>query len=80
VRMPLRYDTLVGDMGSVLSGGQKQRVLLARALYGRPRMLFIDEGTAHLDPETEAKVLASLSSLNITRIMIAHRAQSVAAA
>ncbi|WP_171012477.1 MULTISPECIES: peptidase domain-containing ABC transporter [unclassified Sphingomonas] len=79
-RMPLRYDTLVGDMGSVLSGGQKQRVLLARALYGRPRMLFIDEGTAHLDPETEAKVLASLSSLNITRIMIAHRAQSVAAA
>ncbi len=49
-RMPLRYDTLVGDMGSVLSGGQKQRVLLARALYGRPRMLFIDEGTAHLDP------------------------------
>jgi len=79
-RMPLRYDTLVGDMGSVLSGGQKQRVLLARALYGRPKLLFIDEGTAHLDPETEAKVLASLCALNITRVVIAHRAQSVAAA
>ncbi|MBQ1498950.1 MAG: peptidase domain-containing ABC transporter [Sphingomonas sp.] len=79
-RMPLGYDTLVGDMGSVLSGGQKQRVLLARALYGQPKILFIDEGTAHLDPETEAKVLASLSALNITRVMIAHRTQSIAAA
>lgn len=76
-RMPLAYDTLVGDMGSVLSGGQKQRVLLARALYGRPEILFMDEGTAHLDPETEAKVLASISSLGITRVMIAHRKQSI---
>lgn len=78
--MPLRYDSLVGDMGSVLSGGQKQRVLLARALYSRPQILFMDEGTAHLDPENEAKVLSALARLNITRVVIAHRAQSIRAA
>jgi ATP-binding cassette, subfamily B, bacterial CvaB/MchF/RaxB len=49
-QMPLQYDTLVGDMGSTLSGGQKQRVLMARALYPDPKLLFIDEGTAHFDP------------------------------
>jgi ATP-binding cassette subfamily B protein RaxB len=78
--MPLRYDTLIGDMGSVLSGGQKQRVLLARAIYTKPQILFMDEGTAHLDPANEKKVLQALSKLNITRIVIAHRAHSVAAA
>ncbi|WP_144062183.1 ATP-binding cassette domain-containing protein [Sphingomonas sp. MM-1] len=78
--MPLRYDSLIGDMGSVLSGGQKQRVLLARALYARPAILFMDEGTAHLDPENEAKVLEALSRLNITRVVIAHRQQSIQAA
>jgi ATP-binding cassette subfamily B protein RaxB len=76
-KMPLQYDTLVGDMGSVLSGGQKQRVLLARALYGRPRILFIDEGTAHLDPVLEAEVVRSLDGLGITRIVIAHRPQAI---
>jgi ATP-binding cassette, subfamily B, bacterial CvaB/MchF/RaxB len=78
--MPLRYDSLIGDMGSVLSGGQKQRVLLARALYNRPKVLLMDEGTAHLDPVNESRVLEALSSLNITRIVIAHRSQSIAAA
>lgn len=79
-KLPLRYDTLIGDMGSVLSGGQKQRVLLARALYSRPQLLFMDEGTAHLDPANETRVLEALSKLNITRVVIAHRSQSVAAA
>jgi ATP-binding cassette subfamily B protein RaxB len=70
--MPMRYHTLVGDMGSVLSGGQKQRILLARALYGRPRILFMDEGTSHLDPETEAAIVDMLSGLPITRIVSTH--------
>jgi ATP-binding cassette, subfamily B, bacterial CvaB/MchF/RaxB len=51
--MPMTYNSLVGDMGSSLSGGQKQRLLLARALYRQPRILFLDEGTAHLDLENE---------------------------
>jgi ATP-binding cassette, subfamily B, bacterial CvaB/MchF/RaxB len=76
-QMPLAYDTLVGDMGSTLSGGQKQRVLLARALYPNPKLLFIDEGTAHLDPQIEAKLLNNLAELNISRITIAHRSKAV---
>src|SRR5262245_27933440 len=52
--MPMTYNSLVGDMGSSLSGGQKQRLLLARALYRQPRILFLDEGTAHLIARTNA--------------------------
>ncbi len=76
-RMPMGYETLVGDMGSALSGGQKARVLLARALYREPKMLVLDEGTAHLDPATEVAVSAAIASLGITRIVIAHRAETI---
>ena len=78
--MPMRYDTLVGDMGSALSGGQKQRVLLARALYAEPAALFVDEGTAHLDAEAERRVMESLAGLPITRVISAHRPGAIAAA
>jgi ATP-binding cassette subfamily B protein RaxB len=67
-------------MGTALSGGQRQRILLARALYRRPRILFLDEGTSHLDPALEAEVNAAISELEITRIIIAHRPQTVEAA
>ena len=78
--MPMAYDTLIGDMGSTLSGGQRQRILLARALYRRPRILFMDEGTSQLDTATEAKVNRAISGLGLTRIIIAHRPETIASA
>jgi ATP-binding cassette subfamily B protein RaxB len=78
--MPMTYQTLVGNMGASLSGGQKQRILLARALYRRPKLLVMDEGTAHLDRANEMKVNAAIARLGITRIIIAHRQETVMAA
>lgn len=71
--MPMAYETLCGDMGSTLSGGQKARILLARALYKRPMVLFIDEGTAHLDVETERAVNEAIRAIGVSRLLIAHR-------
>ena len=61
--MPMAYNSLIGDMGSSLSGGQKQRIILARALYRRPKILFLDEATAHLDSEKERQISQHLKSL-----------------
>ena len=61
--MPMNYNTLVGDMGTALSGGQRQRLLLARALYRRPRILFMDEGTSNLDVDKERQVNRALAAL-----------------
>jgi ATP-binding cassette subfamily B protein RaxB len=79
-RMPMAYNSLIGDMGTSLSGGQKQRILLARALYRRPRLLFMDEGTSHLDLATERQVTAAVKALGLTRIVIAHRPETIASA
>ena len=78
--MPMQYETLVGDMGSTLSGGQKQRVLLARALYRQPKILLMDEGTAHLDTVHEQAVNAAIAGMGITRIIIAHRKETIESA
>ncbi len=78
--MPMGYNTLVGDMGTVLSGGQKQRVLLARALYKQPAMLFLDEATSHLDITRERVVNRAIARLNMTRVIVAHRPDTIAAA
>jgi ATP-binding cassette subfamily B protein RaxB len=78
--MPMGYNTWVGDMGTVLSGGQKQRILLARALYKRPRILFLDEATSHLDIAKEQEVNQAVKALNMTRIIIAHRPETIASA
>jgi ATP-binding cassette subfamily B protein RaxB len=78
--MPMRYNTLIGDMGTVLSGGQKQRVLLARALYKNPRILFLDEATSHLDVGRERLVNEAVRQLRLMRVIIAHRPETIATA
>lgn len=80
VSMPMGYETLIGDMGSSLSGGQRQRLLLARAIYRRPRLLILDEGTSHLDPAKEQAVNLAISELGITRIIVAHRIETILSA
>lgn len=79
-QMSMQYETLVGDMGSTLSGGQKQRVLLARALYRQPKILVMDEGTAHLDTKHERAVNEGISAMGITPNIIAHRKETIEAA
>jgi len=78
--LPMQYNTLVGDMGSGLSGGQKQRIILARALYRKPTVLFMDEATSHLDINNELQVSENIATLNITRIIVAHRPETIQAA
>lgn len=80
VAMPMQYNTLVGDMGTVLSGGQKQRILLARALYRQPRILFLDEATSHLDVARERSVNEAVRNLHLTRVIVAHRPETIASA
>lgn len=75
--MPMTWNTLVGDMGSALSGGQKQRILLARALYRRPQIIFLDEATSHLDKNREAAINHAMAKMSITRIVIAHRQETI---
>ncbi len=71
--LPMSYETLIGEMGSSLSQGQQQRILIARALYQQKPLLILDEGTAHLDEENEARVLANIRSVGMTLIMTAHK-------
>jgi ATP-binding cassette subfamily B protein RaxB len=78
--MPMGYHTLIGDMGTVLSGGQKQRLLLARALYKRPKILFLDEATSHLDVPRERLINDTIKQLHMTRVIIAHRPETIASA
>ena len=80
VAMPMGYHTLVGDLGTGLSGGQKQRLLLARALYKQPGVLALDEATSHLDVANERAVTQVLAQMKLTRLVIAHRPETIAGA
>lgn len=78
--MPMGYHSLVGDMGSSLSGGQKQRVFLARAIYRNPRLLILDEATGQLDLQNESRVNANIKELQMTKVVIAHRPETLRSA
>ncbi|HMN76584.1 MAG TPA: peptidase domain-containing ABC transporter [Burkholderiaceae bacterium] len=78
--LPMGYHTLIGSMGATLSGGQKQRILLARALYKRPRFLFLDEATSSLDVDRERLVNQAVAQLELTRVIVAHRPETIASA
>lgn len=80
MNMPMAYNSLIGEIGASLSGGQKQRVLLARALYRSPKILFLDEATSHLDVALEHGVNQSIQHLNMTRVIIAHRPDTIRSA
>lgn len=83
LRFPKGYDTLVGEAGSLLSGGQQQRIGLARAVYGRPALVVLDEPDANLDQAGESALvnaIAQLKQRGCTVVMITHRPALVAAA
>ncbi len=75
--LPMGYASMVGDMGNQFSGGQIQRLLLARALYRQPKLLFLDEATSHLDLERERYIADRIRQLGITRVIVAHRPETI---
>lgn len=78
-RLPEGLDTIIGEKGIKLSGGEKQRVGIARAVFKKPEILFLDEATSHLDLESEAKIQDSLHHFfqNVTAVVIAHRLTTI---
>ena len=77
VKMPMGYDTFVGEGGSALSGGQRQRMAIARAVAHNPVMLLLDEATSSLDVITEQRVAEHLQSFACTQVIIAHRLSTI---
>ena len=76
-QMPMGLHTILSEDSGTISGGQKQRILIARAIVGKPKILYFDEATSALDNVTQSMVCQSLEKLNATRIVIAHRLSTV---
>jgi ABC-type transport system involved in cytochrome bd biosynthesis fused ATPase/permease subunit len=78
--MPMQYYSLLAEAAANISGGQKQRLFIARAVYHGPKILFLDEATSHLDSESERLVSQAVKSMLLTRILVAHRRETIATA
>lgn len=78
--MPMAYNTITGGSGVGISGGQQQRILLARALYRSPQILVLDEATSELDVANEKSVNNTIKSMGLTRVVVAHRPETIAMA
>lgn len=76
-QMPMKYETIISEMGGNLSGGQKQRIMLARAIVNDPHILILDEATSSLDNINEKKISDIFQKLRCTQIIIAHRLSTV---
>ncbi|UJD76432.1 colicin V synthesis protein [Photorhabdus luminescens] len=80
ISFPMGYYTQLSELGGSISGGQKQRIMIARALYKKPKIIFMDEATSHLDTNNESIVNKSIANLNVTRIIVAHRESTIQSA
>jgi ATP-binding cassette subfamily B protein RaxB len=78
--MPMQYYSLLAEAAANISGGQKQRLFIARAVYHGPKILFLDEATSHLDSDSERLVSQAVKSMLLTRVLIAHRRETIATA
>lgn len=72
-QLPMREHSLIGDMGITMSAGQQQRLLLARAVYARPSILFLDEATANIDAGTARQIMINIKSLGVTTVVVTHQ-------
>ncbi|EPX0538019.1 peptidase domain-containing ABC transporter [Vibrio parahaemolyticus] len=79
-QLPMGYHTIISEDNCFLSGGQVQRILIARALYKKPDILFMDEATSSLDKESEIRINYNLKKINVAKVFISHRTETISSA